>query len=310
VSVLGDGAPSVRVIAARITGDAREDAAASGYQRRPPARRLAPPGHLGSPRSPLPTPHRWLAPRQTSRRAPLSRMASRTCAVPRLHTPRELRRRSRKRSWPPTAWITASCPVMAERTVEGTVTSPAATRKRGCRTVTASGLCAKCHLLTGGERAFEDASPAGAEHDDLDRPASRPAGRFSHHARTWCSARPVVLLGSSVAALAEPREPRHDLQAAAQPAAARDANPKPHHGGAEPDEPRAGRDERAVQLERFRQGDRLRPWSKGRGWPPRASARRARPGRRSCPRRSVAAAAAGGWNKTASRPGRAAASCR
>jgi hypothetical protein len=47
-------------------------------------------------------------------------------------------------------------------------------------------------------------------------------------------------------------------QAAAQPAAARDANPKSHHGGAEADEPRAGRDDRAVQLERFRQGEGLR----------------------------------------------------
>jgi hypothetical protein len=50
-------------------------------------------------------------------------------------------------------------------------------------------------------------------------------------------------------------------QAAAQPAAARDANPKSHHGGAEADEPRAGRDDRAVQLERFRQVIGSGPWT-------------------------------------------------
>jgi hypothetical protein len=143
VSVLGDGAPSPRVIAARITGDAREDAAVSGYQRRPPARRLTP----GASR---------VTAFAAADSAPLARAeADESSRAAVAHGVQDMRgaqtaHAARAAPWvaeavvaAPTARITASCPVMAERTVDATVTSPAATRKRGCRTVTASGLRAK-----------------------------------------------------------------------------------------------------------------------------------------------------------------------
>jgi hypothetical protein len=73
---------------------------------------------------------------------------------------------SRKRSCPPTARITAPGPVMADRTVDATrdVAGGDAQARMPDRDGERVAREAR-HLLTGGERAFEDASPAGAEHD-------------------------------------------------------------------------------------------------------------------------------------------------